>query len=237
MGWALGLSLLVVVYNNVINRWDRFHEQAYVPANLAFTTALTLLAAITQELTRAQLGFRGDLTDVVIALVAVAPVALALFAVVRSRYARRIADQRVQGLRGGLLAYHVLVRIPIGTGVTEEVLFRGVLFALWRNAGASTIEASLCASVAFGLWHIVPTIIGITMNYPAADGRKVILGVAGAVVLTTIVGLGLTWLRVVTGGLVAPILIHGGINSIGAFAAVQARRRIGSDEPEPAPLG
>ncbi len=144
------------------------------------------------------------------------------FALAGSRHRRLIADRRVVDLRNGSLAFYVFVRIPLGTAVVEEVLFRGLLFAVWRAAGATTLIAAVCASVAFGLWHITPTIIGMRTNDPGASRRKVRTAALAAVLLTTVAGLGLTWLRLRTGGLVAPILLHAGINALGALAAVRA---------------
>jgi membrane protease YdiL (CAAX protease family) len=224
MALALVLSLFIVAYNNVINRWEPFHAAAYVPANLAFTGAVTLAAASAAELSPAELGLGGDLSSVFVVLSAVALFAVVMLLLARSRSAHRLADRRVARLRAGGLAYHVLVRIPVGTGVAEEVVFRGALFAAWVAAGHSDINAALYSSVAFGLWHVSPTIIGVRMNDPNASVRRVTVAVVGAVVLTTGVGLALTWLRVETGGLLVPIVLHGGINSTAAYAAVLAHR-------------
>jgi membrane protease YdiL (CAAX protease family) len=222
MWFALSLSLLLVVYNNVINRWRPFHGVAYVPLNLTFAGLIILIAASTLKLSRSELGFQGDITDAAISLAAVVTFGIGALVLARSRHAHRVADRRVAGLGGGALALHVLVRIPIGTAFAEEVLFRGVLFATWRDAGLSITEAALYASLAFGLWHITPTIIGIRINDPGATRRWLRIAVLGAVALTTIAGLGLTWLRIESSGLIAPIMLHGGINSVSALAAVRA---------------
>lgn len=99
------------------------------------------------------------------------------------------------------------------------------MFAAWRAAGTSTVVAAVCSSVAFGLWHITPTIIGIRMNDPCASRRKVSLGVLGAVLFTTVAGLGLTRLRVWSRGLLGPIVLHAGINSVAAVAAARVQGR------------
>jgi membrane protease YdiL (CAAX protease family) len=225
MWFALSLSLVMVTYNNVVNRWEPFHGAWYVPVNLAFTGAITLVAEAMLKLSRADLALQGDITDSGVSLVLVAGFGVGASVLARSRHAHRIADRRVVGLSGGALAYHVLVRIPLGTAVAEEVLFRGVLFAVWREAGVSTLGAALCASLAFGLWHVTPTILGIRINNPQAGGAKLRAAVLGAVLVTTVAGLGLTWLRVQSRGLVAPIVLHGGINSVSALAAVRAGHR------------
>ncbi|MGH2399856.1 MAG: CPBP family intramembrane glutamic endopeptidase [bacterium] len=225
MGVALTLSAVVVAYNNVINRWPPFHSWPYVPVNLAFAGALTGMVAATIELSGADLGWRADVGDAVLPLSVVAAFAIVVFTIAYSRHGHRIADRRVAGMNDVALAWYVLVRIPVGTAVTEELLFRGALFAAWRAAGLENAEAALVASIAFGLWHISPTILGLRINDPAASRGKVRAAVAGAVVFTTLAGLVLTWLRIEGGSLLGPIVLHAGINSMGALAAVVAGRR------------
>jgi uncharacterized protein len=225
MWFALAISSLTVAYNNLINRWGPFHGAAYVPVNLTFAGAVTFATAVELDLSRTDLGLLDGVIPALAAVAAVALFGIGALAIARSRHAHRIADRRVAGLRGGALAYHVLVRIPLGTAVTEEVLFRGVLFAAWRDAGLGNFGAALYASLAFGLWHVSPTIIGVRMNDPGASRSTLWAAVVGAVLLTTIVGMGLTWLRLQSGGLLVPIVLHGGVNSMGALAAVMAGRR------------
>lgn len=227
MAWvgAALLSLVVIAYNNLLNRWLPFQGPAYVPLNVAFAILMTTLAAAGFESSRADLGLQGDIGDVIVGLVGVGAFGIAMFAVASSRYARRIADRRVLGLEGSALAYQVLVRIPLGTALAEELLFRGALFAMWRGAGASNLGAALCSAVAFGLWHISPTILLVRINDPEAGNHKLRVAVAGAVLFTSLAALGLTCLRLKTYGLLAPIVLHAGINSAGTLAAVVAGRR------------
>lgn len=223
---AIVLSLVVIAYNNVVNRWEPFQRGAYVPTNLVFSSFIAFVAMTFGEIGQAGLGL-GDAGIAAWTLVGLGVFAVGAWALARSRHGHRIADKRVEGLHGSALAYHVGIRIPLGTAAAEELIFRGALFAAWLAAGLSTLTAALAASVAFGLWHITPTIIGVRINDPDASGRKIGLMVVGAIVVTTIAGLALTWLRVHSGGLVAPILAHAGVNSIGALAAVKATRHRG----------
>lgn len=222
MAIVLLLSILAVAYNNLINRWGPFHGAAYVPVNLAFAAVVTIPSVFV--LSAASIGLQGDPGDLVAPVVLVAAFAVVVVGLASSRYAHRIADRRVAGMHGAALAFYVLVRIPIGTAVTEELIFRGVLFAAWEAAGASELGAAVASSVAFGLWHVAPTVIGLRINDPDASRQKLRAAVIGAVLLTTIAGLGLTWLRVWSGGLVAPIALHAGVNSVGALAAWVAGR-------------
>jgi uncharacterized protein len=232
MWFALVLSLVIVAYNNVVNGRAAFHGAAYVPLNLTMAGGVALVAAARLDLSRAELGLRGHLGDLGVPLVLVAVFAVCAFALASSRQGYRIVDRRVINLSSGALVFHVLVRIPLGTALAEEVLFRGVLFAAWRNTEASTLLAAVCASGAFGLWHVAPTIIGTRMNDPHASHRRLVVASIGAVLITTVAGLGLTWLRVDSGGLVGPIMLHAGINSVSALAAVTAGRRAGSESTD-----
>jgi membrane protease YdiL (CAAX protease family) len=225
MSLALWLSAVVVAYNNVVNHWGPFHRGAYVPVNLAFAAGVTVVAATTLDLSPGELGIEGDVGSAMLAVAAVLLFAIGALVLARSRHGNRIADQRVADLHRARLAYHLWIRIPLGTAVAEEFIFRGVLFAAWAADGHSEMRAATYASLAFGLWHVSPTIIGIRMNEPDASTRRLAVAVVGAIVLTTLVGLALAWLRVETGSLLAPIVLHAGVNSSAAFAAVIAHRR------------
>jgi membrane protease YdiL (CAAX protease family) len=231
--FALVVSVVVVAYNYLINRWPPFHGAAYVPVNLAFATFVTLAVSIPLGLSPTQLGLRADAGDALFPLALLVVVATGLVGIARSGHAHRIADKRVTDMGRSELVWYVLVRIPLGTAVTEELIFRGVLFAVWREAGASAVIAALCSSVAFGLWHISPTVIGLHINDLATSASRVRAAVAGAVLFTTLAGLGLTWLRVESGGLLGPVLLHAGVNSVGALAAVLASRRTEDHQADP----
>lgn len=226
---AVALSSVVVVYNNAINRWDPFHRVAYVPLNIAFAF-VAIAAAVKLDVSATGIGLSGDTGDVPLPSALVGLFALGAFALAVSRRGYLIADKRVAGMQGGVLVWYVFVRIPIGTALVEETIFRGVLFAVWQKVGASDVGAALSSSIAFGLWHIAPTIIGLRMNDPHATNNKVRVSVLGAVGLTTVAGLGLTWLRVWSGGLLGPVLLHAGVNSAGALAAAVACRRANRDQ-------
>lgn len=94
------------------------------------------------------------------------------------------------------LAEWVLFRIPVGTVLTEELLFRGVLDA----------ASKALSPVFFGLWHIHPA---------RAAGDTVI----GTVVATTAAGVVFSWLRARSGSVLAPALLHYFLNASGAVLA------------------
>ncbi|MFI6357060.1 lysostaphin resistance A-like protein [Streptomyces sp. NPDC050743] len=139
-------------------------------------------------------------------------------------------DKRAAGLPAAKQLFRVLVRVPFGTVLLEEVGFRGVLWALitrlhgpaWATAVSSTL---------FGFWHVPPS-RGLTKANSAAEGvfgtgtAGVIRSVAAAVVGTGIAGVLLCELRRRSGSLIAPMVVHCALNSFGyasAWAAVRKR--------------
>jgi uncharacterized protein len=127
-------------------------------------------------------------------------------------------DQRMAGVGFADLLYRTMVRIPLGTAFFEELAFRGVLFSVWA-ARHGTRAAVLGSSAVFGLWHIVPTLELMTVNDPGGAVLAHTLGVAGGVALTAVAGVGFCLLRIRTGGVWAPALVHWAINSLASFAA------------------
>ena len=115
------------------------------------------------------------------------------------------------------------MRVPLGTALLEEIAFRGVLFALVASAG--TPAAAMASSVAFGLWHIMPSLNMLAANRPDAPRRTQITFAAGTVMVTTLAGLGFVLLRVETGNLGAPLALHATLNSLATLAASRAGRR------------
>jgi uncharacterized protein len=79
------------------------------------------------------------------------------------------------------------------------------------------------SSVVFGLWHIGPTTVALQMN-EVPMGAGGIGAVAGAVALTTVAGVLFCLLRILTGGILAPVLVHIATNSLGTLAAFYAQR-------------
>ena len=222
---ATVLSVVAVAYNNIVNRWEPFQGWAYVPFNVAFVAGMIFGGSAILDLSTRDLGLDVDAAVLGLPVVIVTLIGIAMFTIAATRHRHRIVDARVADRRGWRLVYYVLVRIPVGTAVAEEILFRGVLFAAWRAAGMSTLTAAVAASVAFGLWHVSPTVTGMRMNDPAASSARVRAAVIGAVTITTIAGFGLTWLRLRTGDLLAPIVAHAGVNSVSALASAYAARR------------
>lgn len=143
---------------------------------------------------------------------------------------RYLLDERAQMQSRRDVRYRSLVRFPIGTALFEEVVFRGVLYGMWRQAGKSHRAATAITAIAFGLWHLIPSRDALLGN-PLEDrltSRASRVGViAAGASLTGVSSFGLSWLRHQTGSLVAPWLIHSAVNATGYLAGVQAWRTAG----------
>lgn len=219
MAFVLGVSGVLLLYNNLTNLLS-FPSRLYVPANLALV--LTLVgAARARGLSWADVGLSHESVGPGLrwggAIAAAVGAGLAL-ALVLPGAERFLADKRVAGIGGGEILYRVLVRIPLGTALVEEVAFRGVLYGAWARE-RSTVAAVVGSSIVFGLWHIGPAIELLRIN-EVAEGPAARAGaVAGAVAATTLGGALFCLLRVRTRGILGPVLGHFAANSLSTLAA------------------
>ena len=123
-----------------------------------------------------------------------------------------LVDNRVH-VDGWTMLFEVLVAIPLGTVVLEELAFRGVLLGLLRSRYTTTV-AVLVASGLFGLWHIK----GVLHDPSGGIAWGTVLGTVAA---TSAAGVGFAWLRICSDSLVAPVVAHIATNSL-AFAVAWA---------------
>ena len=117
----------------------------------------------------------------------------------------------------GSMLFEVLIEVPLGTVLLEELAFRGSLLALLRRR-LPVWPAVLVSSALFGLWHIGVAISSASGNAAVPDsGGGLVLTVLGTVAATTVAGIVFCWLRLRSGSLLAPMLAHTATNSV-AFA-------------------
>jgi membrane protease YdiL (CAAX protease family) len=222
---GVALAALLVAYSNTLNLWPPFNGPAYVPLNVALAAVLFAVALGPLDLDAGALGLADpEPFEILAAMAAGMLICVPLFvAVARRRGLSVVADERVKGLWGASLLYQALVRVPLGTALVEELAFRGVLLAVWRDLG--DVTAVVGSSVAFGLWHVSPTINLLRANRPNASSRRLITTVLGAVLVTTLAGIALALLRLETNSLHVPLAVHATVNSLATVAGAVAHRR------------
>ena len=139
----------------------------------------------------------------------------------RDELRMQLADPRLASLGRADAFTQIFVRIPVFTALIEEAFFRGVLHAALMALYPVEVAVWLGAGL-FGLWHIGP---GLDQARAGDKSRS-----AGAVhtvvtvVVTTLAGLFLVWLRIETGSIWAPVAVHAAINMTMAIFARRAAR-------------
>ena len=131
-----------------------------------------------------------------------------------------------EGGLGRAALWTVLVVIPLGTVLPEELAFRGLLLALLgRRHGVRA--AILLSSGLFGLWHVVPSLGGGPANAMIAgtvggDAPGMAARVVVTVLFTSLAGVVLCALRLRSGSLLAPVLAHWTVNGLGFIVTLVA---------------
>lgn len=133
-----------------------------------------------------------------------------------------LADPRVDDARRRDLARQAVLDIPIGTAVYEELVFRSALLGLALRRSSAPVAVA-ATSVLFGFWHVLPALEDRRRDHRVAQ-RHLLATVVPTVVGTAGAGAGFAALRLWTGSVVAPILVHAATN-VGALLASGATRR------------
>ena len=223
VAFAAAACVALAGYNNLagVRPW---HRRWYPAVNALAATGM-LAAAAASGLTTTDLGLRRDRlrSGLRLGSAAAAPV-VAAFGLAALTPATRplLNDQRVAGLDRRKLAYHVLLRIPVGTVAWEEIAFRGVLRAALRRVLAEP-AATAVASAVFGLWHVRPTAEALAANRLATDRGARIVAVSAVAAGTAAAGALLSVLRERSGSLAAPVLLHLAANCAGPLASALAQ--------------
>ncbi|KJY18230.1 CPBP family intramembrane glutamic endopeptidase [Streptomyces virginiae] len=153
-----------------------------------------------------------------IALVALVYLVGALLPATRSLF----EDRRHDAMGAGDVTLRVLVLVPVGTVLLEEVAFRGVLYGLVRRSHGA-LRATAVSSLLFGLWHVLPSLHLATAKPALTEvfgdsAAGAALAVVAAVVFTAAAGVLFCELRRRSGSLLAPMGLHWAVNAFGYVA-------------------
>jgi uncharacterized protein len=196
----------------------RWWQGPHVAANLA-------VAAAAARSDRVALRGDGDWPRQlsVTAAAVVGTAALTYLAMQRRGLHRSYAEERVASLPPGRRWVHLAVMIPLATVLPEEVLFRGLLQQRWEEATGRWWGGVLGSAVVFGLWHSGPSLAALRRLNPSLSPPEVATAVVRTVAATAVAGVGFSALRVLSGGLAAPIGAHLAVNLVGS---AEGRRRL-----------
>jgi membrane protease YdiL (CAAX protease family) len=104
---------------------------------------------------------------------------------------------RHDGVGDGL----AVLRVVVGTALGEELIHRGVLFALWAATGRSTKTVAVANAVAFGAWHIVAA---ASETWHPRSARIVVPAAGGTTLFL--------WARARSGTVLGATLVHAATN-------------------------
>jgi membrane protease YdiL (CAAX protease family) len=214
----LGAAAAVIAYGVLINRV--VPHELYVPVNLAAgcaaVAAAHALGADWRDLGLARDRMKAGLKLGGLTLIPIAAVVGIGLAIPWTREFFR--DTTIVGASTAEAAYTVLLRIPFGTAMAEELIFRGALLGLFMQRHRPWV-AALLSSLVFGVWHVLPTLNSLGTNPGASATQNDPLLQAGAVALvvlaTGVAGMFFSWLRLRSGSILSPWLTHTGFNAIG----------------------
>ena len=222
-GQAVGIVLVALAVAKVV---DRAVPDADVAVGLGLVACLVAVARV-RGLTAADLGLARSTWPAGLrwgaAAAALVGTAYAL-AYVTGPVREALPDG--EGGLGRSALWTVLVVIPLGTVLPEELAFRGLLLALLgRRYGL--LAAILLSSGLFGLWHVVPSLGGGTAtatiaSVVGADAAGTVVRVVVTVVFTSLAGVLLCAVRLRSGSLVAPVLAHWTVNGLGVIVTLVA---------------
>lgn len=150
------------------------------------------------------------------AIAAMAVAAVYLSAVAWPTTRDMFLDSRYQ-LALGTTLLTALVIIPVSTVLLEEVAFRGVLLG-WLGKHKGLTWAIAVSSIAFGLWHVLPS-LGLSANQFVVNvvgsgvGAQAVT-ILAVVTFTAVAGWVLCEVRRRSGSLFAAVGLHWAVNGI-----------------------
>jgi membrane protease YdiL (CAAX protease family) len=223
--WTLAAAALAL--NGLLNLFQT--RRVLLPLSLAACAAASGLAMRAGATAADQgLELRNVRRGVLHGLASAAPIAATaaaglLLAPTRGLY----AAERATAADPARAAYEILLRIPLGTALPEEVLFRGALLGVLSRSH-SRVSAIAISSAVFGLWHVAPALrrIETTPALAARSTAQKAAWVAVTVGATSAAGVIFALLRYRSGSVVAPWMAHTAANVTGfagGWLAARAR--------------
>lgn len=211
-------EIFLFVYNNIVNLLPaQLHADIYVWLNLTVLVLVWLWARRNLHLNIRDIGFTGEnLGKSLLYGLGLTAIILIPAFILRSLLpglGLTSSFVRLEGFSRAELWWRVLVRIPLGTGFFEEVLFRGIFYGFLIKHYSSR-RAILYSSLFFAFWHIMPALKVILVDFKVSSPLSMIglwlTGLAGAFVAGAI----FAWIRNRTGNIAGCLVAHILINDL-----------------------
>ena len=221
--WAIGATAtgLNILANTVLP------QRLHVPASLVAAAVVAGFARRAGASTEEQgLHPKHAVRGAAFGVAAATPIFAAVGAGLLFRGSREFyRERRIVDATPREAASEVLVRIPLGTALTEEMIFRGAALGL-LSRHHSRLKAAAISSALFGLWHIPPTVNRIKTNALVRERPRPqqTAWVAGTVAATALAGGVLSWLTYRSQSIIAPWMVHSAANISGYAATWLAER-------------
>jgi membrane protease YdiL (CAAX protease family) len=215
--------IAILVYGTILARF--IPRKAHISSNLLAALA-TIAFGLFLGLSLPQMGLTlsGVKSIIIISALTTGAIFLATLAVSFLPFLRHIfLGESFANARVRKVFFEAGFRIPLGTALVEEILFRGVLLGILLQS-YSPLVSSIIAATVFGLWHIAPSINSIESNTAVQERMRTKSlrakgSVAGIVLVTFTAGMFFNWLRIISGTILTTWLVHWAINSSGALAS------------------
>ncbi len=234
MKQVVALSLVLVLFSNglALFLWvtGLNRQFVYVPWTLALLVTILWWARRFGGLSWAEMGLSGSAWRHSAAGGVLSGLGLAIPLVIFLAFpfllAQPVQYREIQTLDALGLLWRLGIEATLATALTEEILFRGILQALFKRA-LNTAPALVAANLAFALWHLVANALSIQQNALALpllpSNVAQIIGYLGSLLAVGTGGFVLSVLRERTNHLAGSICLHWG--AVAAMTLVIYLRR------------
>lgn len=220
-GFWFGVFLLA--YNNLINFLPPIlHAQIYVWLNMGVLCLIWIWSRRYLNLNHIDLGITiknlgiSLLIGLGLTLMVVLPFLILLLLLPSLGF--DVKTPRLEEIAHEIFWWRIFVRIPLGTALFEEMLFRGFFYGylIKKTSHKKTLWVT---SLFFAFWHITPAFKVISLDLQIVTTMLFILLWLVGLLGSFIAGLLFAWIRYRTNNIAGCILAHACINDLALVIA------------------
>lgn len=233
MSLVAAVSVVSVMYNSLVYVLpSRVRNLAFTPLNLVVAGLMLFWATEEEGMSLSDLGLSTETAASGAQWGAATGGALALLIYVASRIIgpapRHLINPEVRDLARPALVRRIVLRIPLGTALPEEVIFRGILLSILASMIGGPGAAAVSSAV-FVAWHVAPTTRSIVLQRACLSRSQLTINVVGPLFATYVGGMLLSAVRLASGSLLAAVMIHWAISAVSLLAFSRPERNDTAD--------